>query len=439
MRFCIIGKFPPIQGGVSSDTYWTADFLARCGHQVWVVSNADQVEPEYRMAMTPRDRAMREPRHGRGFVELATREPPESNHYIPFAPPYVTQLAARATEVVRRHRCDLIFAYYFEPYAVAACLASTWTGVPFVVRHAGTDVGRLLENPALRTTYVEVLRRAAFVLTRPDLEAMFVGLGVPRNRVMFCRGTAVPTHLFHPRARRLDVDRTLAALVRSNRWLDPIYARLGRKRFDPGVPTIGMYGKLAEARGSWDLLHALAANKRRGRRFQLLAVVGGRRLPAYAEALAALGLEDRTWLLPFVAHWRIPAYLRTLTALCSLERLFSIEIHVPVVPREALACGTCLLLSQEISDKPGALPPLQDGDNYILIRDPRDHRALADRLARVIAAPAEAKAIGMRGHLLSTKIERLDASIAYHDKLFRLLSTAAAPKPSRARRARGDR
>jgi hypothetical protein len=40
MRLCLIGKYPPIQGGVSARTYQLAHGLARRGHDVYVVTNA---------------------------------------------------------------------------------------------------------------------------------------------------------------------------------------------------------------------------------------------------------------------------------------------------------------------------------------------------------------------------------------------------------------
>jgi len=40
MKICLFGKYPPIQGGVSMRTYWTAHELAKRGHTVHVVTNA---------------------------------------------------------------------------------------------------------------------------------------------------------------------------------------------------------------------------------------------------------------------------------------------------------------------------------------------------------------------------------------------------------------
>jgi hypothetical protein len=53
MKVCCLVKYPPIQGGVSMHSYWMARRLAQRGHQVYVVTNAAEVEGDYRMAMTP--------------------------------------------------------------------------------------------------------------------------------------------------------------------------------------------------------------------------------------------------------------------------------------------------------------------------------------------------------------------------------------------------
>ena len=55
MRICIIGKFPPIQGGVSARTYWSAHALAARGHEVHVVTNAKEARPPFRMHMRQQD------------------------------------------------------------------------------------------------------------------------------------------------------------------------------------------------------------------------------------------------------------------------------------------------------------------------------------------------------------------------------------------------
>jgi hypothetical protein len=55
MRILIVGKYPPIQGGVSSHTYWLARGLGELGHDVSVVTNADRVEEMYRIPINMND------------------------------------------------------------------------------------------------------------------------------------------------------------------------------------------------------------------------------------------------------------------------------------------------------------------------------------------------------------------------------------------------
>ena len=65
LRICIIGKYPPIQGGVAMRTYWRAHGLAALGHEVHVVTNAKEAVAPYRVLMRADDwaRCSRRVRH----------------------------------------------------------------------------------------------------------------------------------------------------------------------------------------------------------------------------------------------------------------------------------------------------------------------------------------------------------------------------------------
>src|SRR5579862_3413321 len=60
MKLCLIGKYPPIEGGVSTLTYWMARGLAQRGHDVHVVTNADEVEATFRMTLEADDEPLLE-------------------------------------------------------------------------------------------------------------------------------------------------------------------------------------------------------------------------------------------------------------------------------------------------------------------------------------------------------------------------------------------
>jgi hypothetical protein len=88
VKVCIIGKYPPIQGGVSTRTYWTAHGLARCGHEVHVVTNAKEATPPFRLHMRPQDWARCEASYGAGSVSVLWSDPVDrSQSYIPMAEP----------------------------------------------------------------------------------------------------------------------------------------------------------------------------------------------------------------------------------------------------------------------------------------------------------------------------------------------------------------
>lgn len=393
MKICILGKYPPIEGGVSTSTYWLAYGLAERGHQVSVVTNADEVEEAYRIHLSPGDEALYAssfPDSG-GSVTVFTTERlgPRMTH-IPAHNPFATKLAGLATQTIRSRGCEVIFAFYYEPYAIAAYLASSWTGIPWVVRNAGSDLDRLMARPELGTAYKEVLRAADGVLTRsPNLTGRFLGMGVRSDRLFRTEPYSPPPAFFNPEAEPLDVN----ALPK---LLAPETPGGGQAAFDPSRPAIGIYGKVGVTKGSFDLLRALSMLKQEGLSFQFVALTQGQGFPEFARVVRSLGLDDRTWVLPFLPNWRIPSFIRACTAVCFLERDFPIKIHAPVISHEVFSAGGCLVLSGEIARK-HASEALVDGETVLLVDDPKDNADLARQLRRAIEDPEEAGRIGRRG------------------------------------------
>jgi hypothetical protein len=113
VRICIIGKFPPIQGGVSMRTYWTAHGLAARGHEVDVITNAKEALPPFRMHMRQEDWKRCEASSGKGSVTVHWTDPVDrSQSYIPMASPFVTKLAGVAASAHAAKPFDVIFSHY---------------------------------------------------------------------------------------------------------------------------------------------------------------------------------------------------------------------------------------------------------------------------------------------------------------------------------------
>jgi len=404
MNICFIGKYPPIQGGVSRDNFWSSYALAQAGFEVHVVTNAQEVEYQFRIfedsSLTPFLNSLKE-QEDKGSIQVHYSSNVSTTAYIPWANPFVTKLAAIATEVVEKYGCDLIYSYYLEPYAVAAHLVSHWTGIPYGIRHAGSDVGRLFQFPELRTTYTRVLQDADYIFVSPNTLRRFLHLGVDWERLYTFNAHSLPTEYFCPTFPPLNVSQYLLTVKEhfpASRY-QGIFQRFLEKPFDPSLPTIGIYGKTGQTKGSFDLLQALSKLHKAGIKFNFLALTQGH-IPvttAFAQAIQEYALEEVAWLLPFMPHWEVPRFIRACTVVCFLERDFSIPIHHPAVPREVLACGTCLILSREIAAKQVYKDRLADGSNVILV-DPHNIDELATALQTVICNPQVAQEIGARGY-----------------------------------------
>lgn len=414
MKLCIIGKYPPVQGGVSRENFWQTYALAQAGFDVHLVTNAQEVENAFRcidLPFLPNPLDSLGAASGQVTVHYTPRRKYE---YIPWANPFVTKLAATATDVIKTYACELIHSFYLEPYAVAAYLASQWTDVPYGIRHAGSDVGRLFQARELQTSYANVILSADYLLAGPKTFRSFLHLGVDLEKLYLSRsGHGLPTDYFNPSATPLDINKLLAVMAETlpkDEYYAP-YHRLAAKPFDPSLPTIGIYGKVGETKGSFDLLAALSKLHSSGMRFNFLALNQGKKptIQEFARRIEECGLAQVTWLLPFIPHWGIPNFLSACTAVCHLERDFPIKIHTPTVPREVLACGTCLILSHEIAHKQINRGQFRHGSNIFLV-EPRNIDELARTLEVVLKEPAQSRAVGMQGYEeLSAKRENFDA------------------------------
>lgn len=415
MKILILGKYPPIEGGVSTNTYWLARGLAERGHDVHVVTNGDEVEDMFRLSLEADDWPWYEPRFDRSGGGVRVYNPDSFSRramgHIPEANPFVSKLAALATDIVRRHRCEVILAYYYEPYAVAGWLASRWTGRPLITKHAGSDLDRLFHVPDLATTYKEVLRSADAVVTQARLMPRFLGMGIRKDRLVSDVPYSVPTAVFCKNAEPLDVDRLALHLRAGGEPQRP-------RPFEAAVPAIGLYGKIGGSKGTFDLITSLGNLAREEVDFNFLAMVGAAQGEIILPAIREAGLEDRTYILPMLPNWKVPSFIRSCAAACFLERDFPVAIHGPIIPREILACGTCLVLSGEIASKQRYREKLAHGENVLIVNDPRDHAELTDALRSVLVSPGRAASIGEQGASLSSSIEKHDEYIRGWEEVF---------------------
>jgi glycosyltransferase involved in cell wall biosynthesis len=390
MRICIVGKYPPIQGGVSARTFRIANGLARAGHRVDVVTNAKEVEPEFRMVMRDDDF-----RHvdcvyaSGGEVRVHWTTSSTQEWHIPAHNPFATKLATMAAKIIESAHSDLLFSFYLEPYSVAGHLAAEMTGTPHIVKTAGSDVGRLWAQPQLGGLYNHIFRKAAAVLAGGALARRLCEIGVPADRLFEVPHAFVDPNEFLPTGTTLQ-ETEIASLAAAAGWdAEPVL-----RRWRAGAFVLGVYGKLGPRKGSLEILAALAEVIAQGHDIVLLVLGQGRSEfdQRYIRAIHELGVAERVLRLPFVPPWRIPAVLRTCHALFSLEQNFPIRGHLPVVAHEIMAAGRCVVLSREIAEKQPLR--LQHGHNCLIVDDATNIKKIAAQISTLAADCSLAASIG---------------------------------------------
>ena len=70
-----------------------------------------------------------------------------------------------ALEVINDHGIDVIDTGYLIPYGIVGYMASKMTGIPYILRHGGSDVVKFLRKGVWNRLLPEVIRGAAAVIT----------------------------------------------------------------------------------------------------------------------------------------------------------------------------------------------------------------------------------------------------------------------------------
>ena len=264
---------------------------------------------------------------------------------------HVTKLASIGLRVAREHRLDLIYSHYLEPYSVAAHLVAQTMGLPHIVRTAGSDAGRLWLLPQYQGLYDEILAAAEAIICSPGVASKMAAVAGPAAQVISTPGKHENlSDLFSPGGPALDIEslEQEATAHCGTEFHQQFYGT-----FDPSRQYVGVYGKLGKDKGTFALLAALKSMKSAGRRVGLLVMAHERPSAQhrFRDLVQDYGLQDAIVQIPFLPHWRVPDFIRACIAVCCLEQNFPIKFHDPVVAREVMLCGGCLIASANSLEK----------------------------------------------------------------------------------------
>jgi glycosyltransferase involved in cell wall biosynthesis len=399
---CLIGKYPPIQGGMSRLSYLIALQLANGGFQVHVVSDSAEFAPSHVARWSGWDAILPPPvRNGLNpkMPVLHTSSEHISGGLPTTVEPRWTKLLSASIEAGKNSDACAMMSVYLEPYAVVAGQAARVLGIPHIVVTGGSDVGFLTSQPALREAYRHTLLLADAVLCSPKASRSLLELGVPISRLF---PIVVPPMdpEFSPSGPKLDVTQA-RLLLNSPGAASPefqLHARIAqRSRFDPVAPTLGFYGKIGAEKGTFDLIDAASQLFSRGQVFNVLGLTQptGFDLTEFEDRLIGSGLSECTTLLPYLPYTAVPKMLRSCAAVLCLERGFPISIHGPRTPAEVISCGSALVISEELRRKQPASEVMRDGENCYVYAG-ADHEELSEKLGGIISNVPEARSLATR-------------------------------------------
>jgi len=387
LKICIISKYPPIEGGVSARVYWLAKALGERGHEVHVVTNAQEVENEYREIIDEND-----PEFIPKNVHVHSIDADTNLWHIPFSQAYAERLANLAIEVIHEYDIQLIDSCYILPYAISGFIAKNVTGRPMILRHAGSDIGKLYSSTAYQTLFKSIFKKADRVVTIPQLKQVFLDAGVHESNVLFENLVGVDTNAFQYDVIPFFLSEYVSEKIPSC----PIITYIGK------VDYYWKYKGLSELIES---VHNIKAD------FRLFFVANGKGLADFKRQVKNNNLEDKSIFLNFIPPWKIPSIIKLSTCVVVPEREFPVPYHMPILPREVMAVGKCLILSRELYDKQ-CYGDLIDGEN-VLIVDPKNAKQFRTSIEKIVNDPDIALRIGQNSYKHSQQMERFDEYIDF--------------------------
>jgi len=390
MRICLISKYPPIQGGVSSLNYWQAKKLGELGHKIYITTNAWEVEEEYRQEIPDSELKYYQPKN----VEVFSLDPKTRISYIPYARPDIATLTSLVISTIKRYDIDILDTWYLLPYSIVGFICKKITGKPLIVKHANSDISILLKSPYLHALFLEVLKNSDKIGTNPGQIKKILDFGIPSERT-FLHDTSVDTDSFNPNVKPMDLSK-----------------QIGLEKED--TPIFTCIGKIHDHKGVYEFVKA--ASKIRDENFVILFVAGGIGLKKLHSLTSEYKLKEKSFFMKLQPPWRIPSILAASTCVVTAEHGYPVAGHTPHVAKEAMASGRCFIISEEVSHA-HPFSQMQNDINSLVI-NPKNTQEFSEVLRKIIKNPDHANEIGKEARKVSEKVERFKEGISERVKIY---------------------
>ncbi|MDD5475803.1 MAG: glycosyltransferase [Syntrophales bacterium] len=296
-----ISKYPPLEGGIASKTFWLTNALARSGHSIHIVTDAADVDAHLAIQdgdLSPETAGIR--------IHRADQAVP---WHIPNDKHHSISLLDKALQATTENKPDLIVGGYLVPYGIIASLVSRLTGIPYVLMHGGSDIQKFLLNTVWPQALPQALAGADRIITDVDNQ--------DHIRRYTGRITVLPPYVPDPSA----------------------FTRLSRHKKDKiKLALIGKANYHWNHKG-WQRIADIW--KQLSDEFEFMVVSQGIGLEDFKNSIPE-ELAGKIQWHAFVPPWKMPDLLRTIDGFFWLKDLLPFPMFSNTV-LEALACGTKVL------------------------------------------------------------------------------------------------
>ena len=169
MRVLLIGKYPPLQGGVAARYFWLFEALKReYDFNFKVITVA---KPPYVASLDNNELS--------DTVKVLSVKEDTCPWFIPNCDLVTQRIANAALMLIAQERFDIIECNYLVPFLPAAYIVSTIAHIPLVVRPAGSDYHKFIRHKEFAVVIKEQFKHAQSIILPQDRLADFTRLYSP--------------------------------------------------------------------------------------------------------------------------------------------------------------------------------------------------------------------------------------------------------------------
>ncbi len=256
----LIGKYPPLQGGIASKTFWLCDELLKHGFSYRIVTTKYE---NYSISDKEID-------HNVFCLDLN-----ETPWHIPNSDLFFDRLLYLSNKALINYDPDIIETNYLWPFCSVAIYLAEKLSKPLIIRHAGSDILKFHESSEFKPIIESYFQKADIVVTNSTINNIISSLCHDKSKIML-----MDRYVPNP---------------------DIFFDKKTKKKYD--ILFAGKLNYHWKLKGIEYLLNIIKANK-----LTALFIIGGNYIVEVQENIAKQKLENNITTIPFVHPKEMPDF-----------------------------------------------------------------------------------------------------------------------------------